>query len=225
MLHECRDIVEYLYMYILMRSLVVIFIIFFSGVSLSGADICTYNTYRWNVLTKSAGNYKHVQKPYSELSEEEVDELTGCTVCLEDQVDVFIENVSPFKVCKNIATDIKTALEESIFFGQTITEVVGYRVGRTKGDVDQFGNRTQFSNHSFGTAIDINPQFNGLYTNCINYNSDCLLIKGGAWNPGHAESLKADAHVVRIMKSIGFKWGGEIEGKQKDFMHFSLSGY
>jgi len=26
------------------------------------------------------------------------------------------------------------------------------------------------------------------------------------------------------MVAEGFKWGGEIEGRQKDFMHFSLSG-
>jgi len=208
-----------------MRHFIFIFILSFFGVSISGADTCTYDTYRWNTLTKNAEDYKRIQKPYSQLTEEEIDELTGCTVCREDQVDIFIENIPPFKICKHLATDIKTALEESIFLGQIITEVVGYRVGKTKGDVDQSGNRTQFSNHSFGSAIDINPQFNGLYNNCIDYNSGCFLIKGGAWDPSRAESLKADAHIVRIMKSIGFKWGGEIEGKQKDFMHFSLSGY
>ena len=209
----------------LMRNFVFILLLSCLGTSISGADTCTYDTYRWNTLTKNAEDYKRIQKTYSQLTEEEIDELTGCTVCLEDQVDVFIENLPPFKVCKHLATDVKTALEESIFLGQIITEVVGYRVGKTKGGVDGLGSRTQFSNHSFGSAIDINPQFNGLYNNCVDYNSSCRLIKGGAWNPARAESLKADAHIVRIMKSIGFKWGGEIAGKQKDFMHFSISGY
>ena len=30
---------------------------------------------------------------------------------------------------------------------------------------------------------------------------------------------------IQYLKDIGFKWGGEILGKQKDFMHFSPSGY
>ena len=30
---------------------------------------------------------------------------------------------------------------------------------------------------------------------------------------------------LELFKEAGFRWGGEIEGQQKDFMHFSPSGY
>jgi hypothetical protein len=45
------------------------------------------------------------------------------------------------------------------------------------------------------------------------------------WHPDQAGSLTKESPIVIELKSIGFKWGGEIEGKQKDFMHFLPSGY
>lgn len=208
-----------------MRYIISVLLVFFSGVAVADTDLCTYSTYTWNIFSKKAENFTHVRKPYSDLLEEEIDASTGCSLCQEDQVEILIDDVPPFKVCKYVATDIKTALEESIALGQTVINVVGYRVGKTKGKVDQQGNRTQYSHHSFGTAIDVNPEYNGLYKNCVKYNASCILIKGGAWSPHRLESLTADSHLVRILKTIGFKWGGEIRGKQKDFMHFSHTGY
>jgi hypothetical protein len=98
-------------------------------------------------------------------------------------------------------------------------------VGKTRGDVDANGVRTEFSNHSFGIALDINPGSNGLYENCIVFNQDCRLIRGGHRDPARAESLHAGSNIVRAIEDIGLKWGGEIDGKQKDFMHFSPTGY
>jgi len=37
--------------------------------------------------------------------------------------------------------------------------------------------------------------------------------------------LHADSNIVRAIEDIGLKWGGEIDGKRKDFMHFSPTGY
>ena len=54
---------------------------------------------------------------------------------------------------------------------------------------------------------------------------DCKLRKGGHWVPGNLGTLTLDGKIVRTMKSLDFKWGGEIKGWQKDFMHFSPSGY
>lgn len=95
----------------------------------------------------------------------------------------------------------------------------------TKGDVDALGHRTRFSNHSFGIAIDINEQQNGLYDRCIRFGPACRLRRGGVWNPDQAGSLTRDSPVVKALGQIGLKWGGAIEGRQKDFMHFSPSGY
>ncbi len=208
-----------------MRLCVLLVSVLFSQATLSSPELCTYSTYQWNTYSRQAEGFEQVQKPYSDITEEEFDEVTGCTVCQEDQVEISIINIPPFKVCKHVASDIQNALEKSISLGQRVVEVIGYRVGRTKGEIDQSGNRTQFSNHSFGAAIDINPEFNGLYDNCVSYNSNCRLIKGGKWSLTQSESLRIDSYIVQIMRSIGFNWGGEIPGNQKDFMHFSLSGY
>jgi N-acetyl-anhydromuramyl-L-alanine amidase AmpD len=66
-----------------------------------------------------------------------------------------------------------------------------------------------FSEHSYGTAIDINPKE----------------------NPAGAATLKLDTKVkgaitsavTTIMKTYGFKWGGDWTSK-KDYQHFSVSG-
>ena len=107
----------------------------------------------------------------------------------------------------------------------TIHTIEGYRVVKSRGPVDGKGNRTGFSNHSYGTAIDINSEQNGLYDNCITFGPQCRLLRGGEWRPGTQGTLDTKGDIVVQFKQEGFRWGGEIEGKQKDFMHFSLSGY
>jgi hypothetical protein len=124
-----------------------------------------------------------------------------------------------------LAAELEHILIELIDQGEPVEHIDGYRVGRTRGDVDNTGQRTRFSNHSFGIAIDINPQSNGLYDNCVEFNADCRLIRGGHWSPEFATSIQADGRIVYAMESMGLKWGGEILGKQKDFMHFSPTGY
>jgi len=109
--------------------------------------------------------------------------------------------------------------------GAPIHTVVGYHVVKSRGPVDHAGNRTGFSNHSFGTAIDINPDQNGLYDNCITFGPECRLLRGGDWRSGIPGTLEKDGDIVNTLKQEGFYWGGEIAGKQKDFMHFSLTGY
>lgn len=187
--------------------------------------LCNYSTYRWNTNLKKAVDIKQVKRPYSSLKSNEIDPQTGCSLCIEDQALISIGKIKPFRVCKAFASAVHQELQRLIQSGEVINKVIGYRVGRTKGSVDRFGNRTQFSNHSFGIAIDINDQQNGLYDRCVTFGSHCRLIKGGQWKPDDKASLTAKSPIVLSMKKLGFKWGGEIKGKQKDFMHFSLSGY
>jgi hypothetical protein len=59
----------------------------------------------------------------------------------------------------------------------------------------------------------------------MQFGPECRLIQGGVWIPGGYGVLDRDAPIVRSMKEEGFRWGGEIAGKQKDFMHFSVTGY
>ncbi len=187
---------------------------------------CSYDTYQWSTHEKRAVNRITVVHPYSEISEEEIDPITGCTVCQEDQVELALPGIEPFRVCKIVASNIEKALRDSMNANVPIHTVIGYRVGKTRGEVDKNGLRTRFSNHSFGVAIDINPEHNGLYDQCMQFNPRCRLIRGGPWQPHtEAASLSASGSVVQRFKQEGFLWGGEIRGRQKDFMHFSPSGY
>lgn len=186
---------------------------------------CSYQTYKWNVKLKRAVEVKQIQHSYSELRQYEIDPGTGCTVCKEDQVEIHLPGVKVFSVCHLIANELDQKLQDLIQNGEVIYEVTGYRVGMTRGDVDSQFNRTRFSNHSFGIAVDINPQQNGLYDQCLVFSESCRLIRGGPWREGYNGSLTSEGPIVREMSRLGLRWGGLIQGRQKDFMHFSPSGY
>ena len=186
---------------------------------------CAYEMQVWNVSQKSSNGTMKVSHPYAELAASEKDPETGCTVCSEDQEVITILPLQPFSVCFKLASRVRTVLGDMIRRGALIRTVVGYHVIKSRGPVDGNGNRTGFSNHSFGTAIDINPEQNGLYDHCISFGPECRLLRGGEWKPGVPGTLEHNSDIVSLFKQAGFKWGGEIAGKQKDFMHFSLTGY
>ncbi|MCL4354885.1 M15 family metallopeptidase [Patescibacteria group bacterium] len=60
------------------------------------------------------------------------------------------------------------------------------------------------SNHSFGTAIDLNPSTN-------------RQCPGGCWHD-------IPNGLVEIMKKWGFAWGGNFSSKYIDYMHFEWQG-
>ncbi len=186
---------------------------------------CTYETQVWNIHRKATVETEKVRHPYGEMRPEEIDQASGCTVCSEDQVLLDLPPLRPFSVCYKLAPTISRVLSRLIHNGAPIHAVVGYHVIKSRGPSDGSGNRTIFSNHSFGTAIDINPEQNGLYDNCIVFGPECRLLRGGEWRSGDTGTLEPDGDVVIELKEAGLHWGGEIEGRQKDFMHFSLSGY
>jgi hypothetical protein len=165
-----------------------------------------------------------VDKPRAELTDQEQGPL-GCTPCREDQVEVTLRNGLEFLACAKLAKPLGEALDAAIERGQDIGTVVGYRAQMSKGPADRDGNRTQLSNHAFGVAIDVNEGQNGLYDQCVTWSPACRLIKGGPYRPGEKGSIESDSPLVAAMKAIGLEWGGRIAGKQKDFMHFSPSGY
>ena len=194
--------------------------------TVQASETCNYSSYNWNTVTKQAEDSVIVSKSYSALLHEEIDAQTGCSVCVEDQRSISVAGLKPFKLCKVIANEVESILNRAVAQGFVITELTGYRVGRTRGNIDANGNRDGFSNHSFGIAIDVNPGSNGLYENCLEYNQDCVLRRGGKWQPEkNYKSITPKGHLVKMMKASGFGWGGEIIGRQKDFMHFSISGY
>jgi hypothetical protein len=186
---------------------------------------CTYEMQVWNVKQKKSIGIRKVTHPYIALASDERDPVTGCTVCSEDQESISIPPLPRFSVCYQLAPRVRSLLRTAVQRGALIYVIEGYRVVKSRGGVDRSGNRTGFSNHSFGTAIDINPGQNGLYENCIKFGPDCHLLRGGKWRVGVPGTLEKNSDIVVLFKQEGFRWGGEIEGKQKDFMHFSLTGY
>ncbi len=200
-------------------------ILSFSGEASGSDEKCTYITYQWNVRDQKAVRHLKIVKPYSELSVTEKDNRTGCSVCEEDQVTLTFYGLRPVRVCKFIAPQVRAIFDALQRKHAPLLDVVGYRVGMTRGEIDSDGNRTGFSNHSFGVALDVNTDQNGLYENCASFNSSCRLIKGGKWDSTQEFSLTKESMIVQEFEQSGFHWGGEIVGQQKDFMHFSPSGY
>lgn len=187
-------------------------------------NTCTYSTWAWNTRTKRSEGHRKVTKSYSELSDAERDPHSDCTVCEEDQTPIAIDGISQFQICRHYADVVRRTLQTIQASGFPIQSISAYRVGLSKGPIDKKGHRTQFSHHSFGTAIDINAEINGLYTNCYEFNGGCRLLRGGPWRPGRPGTVTQDSIAYRAFREAGWKWGGELVGRQKDFMHFSLSG-
>jgi len=201
---------------------------------------CTYRTYEWSTAEGRAVNRRTVEKDYSELDAEERNPTDPrCTVCSEDQItldpaDFGIEGVDPIRVCWVFADAVREALRTVSASDEfVIVELDGYRVGRTRGRVED-GLRTELSNHSFGTAIDINASHNGLYNRCDVTElteeaiAGCRLGVGGAWRPSEEprHSIVEGGIVYRaFVEGVGWRWGGEISGRTRDLMHFSPTGY
>ena len=200
---------------------------------------CTYSTYQWSVTEKRAVNRSKVRKRYDRLTDAEKAPdfaVSGCTVCREDQVEVKVDGIPSIRICRFYAPKVKDALEKLTADKRfRIEKLVGYRVGQTRGRVVD-GKRTEFSNHSYGTAIDLNSHYNGLYRRCdlggavpggVDDLKRCRKGIGGAWNPtenpAFTITLESPAYEL-FTRVVGWKWGGEIEGKIKDFMHFSPDG-
>ncbi len=192
----------------------------------SAADetVCTYTDWAWNADKGRAEAFREIEKPRAALSEEERHDSLDCSVCREDQAEIALPGIAPFRVCRAVAGDVETALLSAMKAGFSIEKVVGYRVGRTKGLLDAHGLRTGYSNHSFGLAIDVNPDRNGLYGDCLEFSSQCRLIRGGEWAPAAEGAVTRESPLYRELTAIGWRWGGELAGRQKDFMHFSPSG-
>jgi len=199
---------------------------------------CSYRLHNWNSIKRRAEAAPLVRKPCSQIQDDERDPLEPrCSVCRKDQVTIDpaqlgIPGVKPFQICHVYREQVEDALRAIVESGEfEIKQIVGYRPGRTRGPIVN-GYRTLLSNHSFGTAIDINANRNGLYTNCPPGQLErpgqgtCKLGIGGRWNPTAAptQTITKDSIVYREFTKF-WKWGGEIPGTTRDLMHFSISGY
>ena len=197
-------------------------------------EICSYSTYAWDVKRKRAVNRRQVRKKRSALTRDERDpDAPQCTVCKQDQVELRIEGLPSVTVCRHFAKPLRKALTAIRDSGEfDIKTLKGYRPGRTRGPIVA-GKRSLFSNHSYGAAIDINAKQNGLYRRCkldklprkTSDISRCRLGVGGRWDPtGRPRVTIVPDDVVHREMTRFWKWGGALEGRMKDFMHFSVTG-
>ncbi|MGI5830855.1 MAG: M15 family metallopeptidase [Bradymonadia bacterium] len=208
------------------------------GVERKAPTRCSYSSYYWSSTLRRAVDHYQVDKAYSEVTDDERSpDDPRCTPCVEDQVTIdpreFGIEHNAFRVCYIYADALKDALREIKESGSfDIVTLTGYRVGKTRGKVVD-GKRTEWSNHSFGTAIDINAKYNGLYKQChttprehSSELANCQLSMGGEWAPEKRPKLSITQNgiVVKVMTKF-WKWGGSIPGELKDIMHFSITGY
>lgn len=71
----------------------------------------------------------------------------------------------------------------------------------------------KLSNHSYGTAIDINPLFNPYIR------KDLHQPKGTEYNPEKPGTITENSFLIREFKKLGWEWGGEWKDR-KDYQHF-----
>lgn len=69
------------------------------------------------------------------------------------------------------------------------------------------------SEHSFGACIDINPFWNPDMQNSVPYPA------GAVYLPSRPGTLTADSPITKLLKALGWKWGGDWE-KHQDYQHF-----
>jgi len=186
-------------------------------------DRCTYTATVWNTIARRTTRTLSVDKPRSELTPAETGP-SGCTPCEQDQVSVRLDATLELTLCRHVLPAVMPAIAEALRAGARIESVLGYRPSISKGVANAAGERTELSLHAFGAALDVNTEHNGLYGQCIAWSPGCVLMKGGPWDPSHPLSLHPEHPLVQAMAKVGWGWGGELEGNQKDFMHFSPTG-
>lgn len=201
------------------------------------SDVCEYEAGQWSSRNDRIENRQHVRKPFAQVTRDETSPVDSrCTVCESDQVEIrpseLGSNADAFRVCWAHAPRVRRALQRAVRAGARIEDVVGYRPGKTRGPTDSAGRRTVWSNHSFGTAVDINDEYNGLYS-CERDPEDprlpsCRRLHGGAYDPADhpRESVTRQSPIYRELRESGWRWGGDVvpEVGYADLMHFSLDG-
>jgi hypothetical protein len=84
------------------------------------------------------------------------------------------------------------------------------------------GGRHRWSEHSYGWAVDINPDQNPY----VSRSGRIEPLHGRPYvdrSLGEPGMLDRDHLVVRAFRAIGWRWGGDWSGT-KDYMHFSATG-
>lgn len=135
--------------------------------------------------------------------------LTTITIDINDASGR--KTTTQITVHKKVAEDVKAIFRDIQASGFKIKSVGGYSWRGAAASSNR-------SHHSYGVAIDINPNENYMIKNG-------RIISGSFWKPGQNEfSITPDGPVVRAFARRGWSWGGNWKSS-KDYMHFSLTGH
>ena len=135
--------------------------------------------------------------------------LTTITIDINDASGT--RTTRSLRVHKAVAEDVKQIFADIQKSGFKIKSVGAYSWRSMAGG-------TARSHHSYGVAIDINPD-----DNCMIKNGQ--IIAGSTWDPENNEfSIAPNGPVVLAFAKRGWTWGGSWKSS-KDYMHFSLTGH
>lgn len=113
---------------------------------------------------------------------------------------------------KQLVSDVQDVFKTAQDNGFRIYSAGGYKFRPMNN-----GGSGKLSHHSYGVAIDINPNEN--YSH-----KGKTVFAGSFWNPSKSQySIPKDGILVKAFKAKGWKWGGSWSSYQ-DYMHFSFTG-
>lgn len=117
-------------------------------------------------------------------------------------------------VHQKLAADVQKALQKAQDQGFKVYSAAGYSYRQMNN-----GGSGKLSHHSYGVAIDINPNEN--YSR-----SGSRVFAGSFWDPSKSEfSIPRNGALVNAFREIGWSWGGNWSGNYQDYMHFSYTGH
>ncbi len=127
---------------------------------------------------------------------------------------------------KNLENDVQhifQLIKESKFPIKKVVPIVQYNWSDDSSMADnntssfnyrKVANKNKLSNHSFGTAIDINPVQNPAV-----YSDSTISPKGAKYSPLVKGTITEDCFLTKEFKKLGWIWGGNWKSL-KDYQHF-----
>lgn len=175
-----------------------------------GIDISPYIEAPGSIGGIATGDLKDLFPNGIPTTEEEMKQyLTTITIDINDANGN--KTTRSLTVHKAIAEDVKEIFAEIQASGFKIKSVGAYSWRSMAAGSSR-------SHHSYGVAIDINPDENYMVKNG-------QVVAGSLWDPANNEySISANGPVVRAFAGKGWAWGGSWKSS-KDYMHFSLTGH
>lgn len=165
----------------------------------------------------------------------------GCPIALSEIQSVTVLHIKEdgsvqqgeLIVARSVAKDVEKvfrALFESRFVIHKMVSIENYG---GNDDLSMKDNNTsalncrnvkgtnRWSQHSYGTAIDINPLWNPyVRSRTVEPPEGAEFLDRNAKVPG---LIRAGDPIITLFREIGWKWGGYWRNS-KDYQHFSLSG-